>query len=189
MAVTKRRVDLLACAILDGIDRVSDLLAWTNAEDAATGRPWNVTPRTILKYRKRAYQVISDEAREDKATHMARQLGIRRRLYSTAVSQANVPAALAVVKDESELLGLYPDKGGAAGTHIGNINVIAASVQQAIADPRYIAWLESQPPEAIGDAANVPAIPNPTVNPLTVEKEPDDLPSCDEQDADAIDHI
>jgi hypothetical protein len=84
-----------------------------------------------------------------------------------------------VAKDESELLGLYPDK--SAPSSIGTVNLIAAAVQAA--DPRYVAWLEANPPVPYILDTTTPALPDAGAS------EPDDLPSCDEQDADAIDHI
>ena len=71
---------------------------------------WNVGHRQLWKYAEQADAVLAEQLSASREKMFARHLGQRRTLYGIAMQQRDVKAALAVLRDEAELLGLYPAK-------------------------------------------------------------------------------
>ena len=142
-AETSRRTALVAELVIAG-SRGHDVLAWSMQTDVATGRPWNVTLRACQKMVARAYAYIADDCERNRDKLMGRHVAQRQAIYRQAMAGGDYGAALAAAKDEAALQGLYPKEASAPAQAPVQINLIAESVRQAAADPRYVAWLESQ---------------------------------------------
>jgi hypothetical protein len=69
---------------------------------------WGVRSRQLRKYVARAYQHITETIEKDRDKLISRHIAQRRNLYARALNMGDLRTALAVAKDESELLGLYP---------------------------------------------------------------------------------
>src|SRR5262249_47926914 len=63
----------------------------------------------LWRYIRRADQMIAESCRASRRKLLRRHLAQRRNLYAKAVSAGDYRTALAVVRDEAELQGLYAD--------------------------------------------------------------------------------
>jgi hypothetical protein len=63
---------------------------------------------TLWRYIAKADKLIAESCRSSRKKLLRRHLAQRRNLYAKAVSQGDIKAALAVLRDEAELLALYP---------------------------------------------------------------------------------
>src|SRR5262249_52313672 len=72
--------------------------------------PWNVSDRQLQRYMRSAEKLSRKLARGVLRSRFARHLLQRQELLARAVAQEDVKTALAVLKDEAELLNLYPPK-------------------------------------------------------------------------------
>lgn len=64
----------------------------------------------MWNYLRRVREQIRESCKAEREDMVALGMAQRRSLYARAVAQADVKAALAVLKDIAELAGLYPDK-------------------------------------------------------------------------------
>jgi hypothetical protein len=64
----------------------------------------------LWRYIGKADKMIAESCRASRKKLLRRHLAQRRNLYGKAVNQGDLRTALAVVKDEAELLNLYPTK-------------------------------------------------------------------------------
>ena len=110
----ERRVEAVYRLILDG---------WTPEQIFQNTSEWGVTERQKRHYINEADRRMKALAEADRETHFARHIAARRELARNAKTGRD---KLAVLKDEAELLGLYPPKrhelggkdGGAIEHHI-----------------------------------------------------------------------
>lgn len=76
--------------------------------DHAKAQGWGVSERQLRAYTKRADEQaeVLMMRRLDRIT--GRHIAQRRKIYATALKAGDLRAALAALRDEAELLGLYP---------------------------------------------------------------------------------
>lgn len=107
-ARTLKRVDEVIGLILAGA-LMRDVLEYANSADPETGKePWNVKRRTVEKYITLAYRRLARQSDETREQMLARHKAQRRALYARCVRTGDNANARAILKDEAELLGLYP---------------------------------------------------------------------------------
>ncbi len=74
----------------------------------AREKKWNVADSTLYRYMADALELCRARVEKDRDKLIARHLMQRRSLYARAMEANDLRTALAVVKDEAELYGLYP---------------------------------------------------------------------------------
>ena len=94
----ERRVEAVYRLILDG---------WTPEQIFQNTSEWGVTERQTRNYINEAEQRMKALVAPDREQHLARHIAARHELARNAKSTRD---KLAVLKDEAELLGLYPTK-------------------------------------------------------------------------------
>ena len=110
----ERRVEAVYRLILDG---------WTPEQIRANTAEWGLGPAQVGRYMKEARQRFEEGTALSRAELLSEHIAARRQMRREA---RNVRDKLAVLKDEAELLGLYPPKrhelggkdGGAIEHHI-----------------------------------------------------------------------
>ena len=112
----QQRTDELVLIRLDGA-QWWDVVQYVAEKGKEKGSPWEVKPggkslseRQLRNYMARADRIILASAKEKRARAIRRHLARRENLYAKAVSAGDVRTALAVLRDEAELRGLYPPK-------------------------------------------------------------------------------
>ena len=130
-AEVQARVKLILDARLAGAD-FSDLL------QIASVNQWGIGERQLWNYVRSADQMLAQTTEADRGKHLRLQLGQRRLLYAKAVESGDWRAALAVKKDEAELLGLYdpPPPDAPTGTPPAGAKELAALLAELIAEAR-----------------------------------------------------
>lgn len=114
--LTQRRVSELVRWRLDGAERW-DVLENVRAREKKGEAPWEVpadanplSEGTIWSLLTKADREIHDSHSRNRKQLFRRHLAQRRSLYAKAVLAGDLRTALACVKDEAELLNLYPAK-------------------------------------------------------------------------------
>jgi hypothetical protein len=100
MATVRRRVNEVLRILLLGGD-------FEEVKQYAAAQSWNVCDRQLRRYIERAYKGLSEHTKRDQKQLLGRHLMQRRALYARAVKTNDLRAALAVLKDEAALQGLY----------------------------------------------------------------------------------
>lgn len=100
MATVRRRVNEVLRILLLGGD-------FEEVKQYAAAQSWNVCDRQLRRYIERAYDGLSEHTKRDQKQLLGRHLMQRRALYARAVKTNDLRAALAVLKDEAALQGLY----------------------------------------------------------------------------------
>ena len=128
-----------------------DIRQYASETDEETGRPWNVCDRQLRRYIDATDDLLVANAEKDRDKIIARHLAQRQALYARAMEAGDLKAALAVMKDECDLRGLYPPKA----------IVVDGSVKLAIVE-EIVSGDEGTAP---GDPQDRPAAPDPAVVP------------------------
>ena len=110
----ERRVEAVYRLILDG---------WTTEQIRNNTQEWGLSPTQVWRYMKEARRRFEEGTALTRAELLSEHIAARRQMRREA---RNVRDKLAVLKDEAELLGLYPPKrhelggkdGGAIEHHI-----------------------------------------------------------------------
>jgi hypothetical protein len=121
MRVTKAqaeaRVNDLLRILLDGAEPGWDLCEFVRDQEREEGSCWYVgeggkplSYSQIRRYAAKAEKLIARSCRTSRKQLLRQHQAMRRSLYAKAVSQGDVRAAAAVLKDLAELQGLYPAK-------------------------------------------------------------------------------
>jgi hypothetical protein len=115
-AVVARRTEEILRILLDGAEWW-DVREFVREKEKEPGSAWELPPdgkplsdSQIRRYTAKATAMIAESRRASRKKLFRRHLAQRRNLYAKAVSQGDVRAALSVLRDEGELLGLYPPK-------------------------------------------------------------------------------
>jgi hypothetical protein len=113
-ALAARRVTELYRIRLDGAEWL-DVVEYVREKQAEPGSAWHLeggaTPLSdgmIRKYQQRADALLERSHEKSRKKLLRRHLAKRRNLYAKATLAGDVRAALACLRDEAELLGLYP---------------------------------------------------------------------------------
>lgn len=113
--LTRKRVEQVLEIRLDGADWW-DVRDFVREEEAKPGSLWYVadggnplSDSQVRRYILKADEIIAASAEKDRAKLIGRHLAQRRRLYARAVQAGDLRTALAVLRDEAQLLALYPN--------------------------------------------------------------------------------
>lgn len=109
-AQTEKRIEELLAIRLDGAE-LWDVREYVREKVAAHDPVWGKNPLSdsqLYRYLQRVDSHISESCKEARSKLLRRHLAQRRRLYARAVNVGDVRAALAALRDEAELLDLYP---------------------------------------------------------------------------------
>lgn len=115
-AQTARRIEELLRIRLDGAEWW-DIREYVSEKEKEPGSVWELPPDAkplsdaqLRRYVNKADKLIAESCRSSRKKLFRRHLAQRRNLFAKAVSQGDIRTALAVSRDEAELLGLYPPK-------------------------------------------------------------------------------
>lgn len=121
---TERRIDGLLRLRLDGAEWW-DIREYVREKEVEAGSAWHLAPGAsplsdsqIRRLAAQADDLIGSSRERNRAKALRMHLARRRNLYAKAVRAGDIRAALACVRDEAELLGLYPPK-HAKHEHLG----------------------------------------------------------------------
>jgi hypothetical protein len=99
---------------LDGAE-LWDVREYVREQEAEEGSAWHLaeganplSDSQLWRYMARADKLIAESCRASRKKLIRRHLAQRRSLYGKAVLQGDIKAALAVLRDEAQLLDLYP---------------------------------------------------------------------------------
>jgi hypothetical protein len=113
-ATVLRRTEEILRIRLDGAE-LWDVREYVKEQEAKEGSPWHVpeggkglSDVQLWRYIAKADALVAESCRSSRRKLLRRHLAQRRNLYAKAVLQGDVKAALAVLRDEAELLDLYP---------------------------------------------------------------------------------
>jgi hypothetical protein len=87
-----------------------DIVQYASETDEATSRPWNVTERQLRNYVRDSDLLLARSLEEKVKPLFNLHRAQRRDLFRQALQTGDLRTALSVLKDEAELLGLYPGK-------------------------------------------------------------------------------
>jgi hypothetical protein len=76
----------------------------------AAQNQWDVSDRQLWRYVHESDAILAETLEKDREKLFNRHLAQRHALYARAVAAGDLSTARAVLKDEAELLGLYPPK-------------------------------------------------------------------------------
>jgi hypothetical protein len=118
-AIVQARIDDILRIRLDGA-QAWDLCAFVREKEKEPGSPWELAPgqkplseSQLRRYMAKADALIFMRIRgqtKRRRRLITRHVAIRHNLYAKALSAGDYRTALAAVKDEADLLGLYPPK-------------------------------------------------------------------------------
>jgi len=113
-ATVDRRVEELLRIRLDGAE-LWDIREYVREKEAEEVSAWQLatgeTPLSdpqLYRYLQRVDSRIAESCRESRPKLLRLHLAKRRNLYAKALNQGDVRSALAVARDEAQLLDLYP---------------------------------------------------------------------------------
>ncbi|HVK12876.1 MAG TPA: hypothetical protein VM597_29255 [Gemmataceae bacterium] len=110
-AQVRARVEELLRIRLDGAE-LWDISEYVGQKAAEPGSVWagcKLGRSQIYLYMRKVDALIAESTRGDRDKTIADHLAKRRNLYAKAVSSGDFRTALSVLRDEAELLALYPD--------------------------------------------------------------------------------
>jgi hypothetical protein len=117
----RARVEAVLTLLLDGAE-LWDVRQYVSEKQSAAEAPWMIpeggkalSERQIRRYCERAEDLIQEAQRTNRRKLIRRHLARHWRLYAKSVGAGDYRAALACLRDEAELQGLYPPKGIALG--------------------------------------------------------------------------
>src|SRR4051812_35163319 len=102
-AIVQQRVQEVLTIRLLGAE-FSDIVQY------AAEKGWDVQERQLWNYVAQSDELLATTLEQDREKLLNRHVAQRRALFAKAMSVADLGAARAVLKDEAELLGLYPAK-------------------------------------------------------------------------------
>ena len=113
-ATVRARVEDLARVILDGATPWQ-IRQYVTDQEAAKAPPWTrpegckgLSSRQIHRYCERADALIAESYETDREKLLRRHMAQRQNLYARALQKGDDRTALAVLRDQAELQGLYP---------------------------------------------------------------------------------
>ena len=82
----------------------------SDIREYAKEKEWNLSDTQLWRYMQKADALMAAQIEKDRDKIFARHVLQRRALYAHSVTGGDYRAALSVLKDEAELLDLYPAK-------------------------------------------------------------------------------
>jgi hypothetical protein len=113
---TAKRVEESLRLILLGAE-FPDLREYARQND------WNLSDGQLHRYHAKAMELAVNSLERSREKNFARHLLQRRNIYSRAMEAGDWRVALMVVKDEAQLLGLYPESATARDRPVFTLNV------------------------------------------------------------------
>lgn len=83
---------------------------FTDIKAHAQQQEWKVSERQLWRYIARGDKLLAATLEIDRGKLLNKHLAQRRALYARAVAASDYAAAIRILKDECDLLGLYPQK-------------------------------------------------------------------------------
>jgi hypothetical protein len=121
-ALSARRVQEIYAIRLDGA-RWVDVVQFVRENESKQDSAWYVEPGgkplsdgMIRKYQEKADALLMQSDEKSRRKSFRRHLAQRKHIYSKAVLSGDYRAALAALRDEAEMLGLYPARKTAGAT-------------------------------------------------------------------------
>ena len=115
-ALVLQRVEDILQIRLDGA-QFWNIRQYISEQYSKQGSPWSLpegcpplVDRTLWWYIQRADKMIAESCNESRDKIINRNIAQRRYLYARAVAVADYRTALAALREEAELLGLYPER-------------------------------------------------------------------------------
>jgi hypothetical protein len=134
-ALMRRRVEEILQIRLDGAS-VWECCAFVREKEAEEGSAWRLaegdkplSDASLRRYLRLADDLMDQDFGASRKRLRRRHLAQRRNLYAKAVSQGDVRAALAVLRDEAELLGLYPSPDRELAEELERVKRMLAAAQ------------------------------------------------------------
>ena len=84
---------------------------WSDIVRHSAEKGWGVGERQLLNYVHRTDDLLEKTLEQDRRKLINRHIAQRRALYARCMAVSDYSNARSVLKDEAELLGLYPGKG------------------------------------------------------------------------------
>jgi predicted phage terminase large subunit-like protein len=175
--IIRQRVEDVLRIRLDGAEGW-DVRRYVAEQEAAGAPPWTIpeggkplSERQIRYYVAAADKLMDESCRQSRRKRLRRHLAQRRALFARAVNKGDERTALAVLRDEAELLGLYPAarikakvkaqhtgaKGGPIQHEVSGEHEHHIDVDHLAAIGRALAEAGALDPTAAGPAADPPA--------------------------------
>ena len=166
-AQTQARVEEVLRIRLDGAE-VWDLREYVREKEQEAGSVWELPPggkplsdSQLWRYLAKADRLIAESCRASRKKVLRQHLAQRRNLYAKAVSSGDYRTALAVLRDEAELQGIYPPKKIApttpdGGKPYGRLDDQARAAAVAALLARYGAGDPGPAPDGEGDSGRPP---------------------------------
>jgi hypothetical protein len=102
---TNRRINEVSRLLVAGAE-------FADVRQFATAQGWNVTDRQVRRYLETAYKRLAKVTNRDRKQMLGRHLTQRRALYARSAKGNDNRTALAILRDEAQLQGLYPGSDG-----------------------------------------------------------------------------
>jgi hypothetical protein len=83
---------------------------WADIRQHAEQQDWKVSDRQLHRYLAAAEEVIAANVEKNRDKLMAHHFAARRALYARAMAVSDYRTALGVLRDEAELLAMYPPR-------------------------------------------------------------------------------
>src|SRR5262245_16561978 len=115
-AMKRARVEEILRIRLDGAE-IWDAREYVREKEAEEGSAWHLKPgekplsdSQLWRYLAEADRLIAESCRASRKKLLRRHLAQRRNLYAKAILAGDHRTALAVLRDEAEMQGLYPPR-------------------------------------------------------------------------------
>lgn len=83
---------------------------FTDIRQHASAQAWGVSDRQLWRYVAKGDKILAKTLEQDREKLLNRHIAQRRALYARAMAVSDYRTALATLRDDAELLGLYPPK-------------------------------------------------------------------------------
>jgi hypothetical protein len=134
-ALMRRRVEEILRIRLDGAEWW-DCCEFVREKEEEDGSCWHLaegdkplSDASLRRYLARADELIAKSCRASRKKLVRRHLAQRRNLYAKALSAGDYRAALACVRDEAELLGLYPPADSGLVREVADLKRVLAEAE------------------------------------------------------------
>jgi hypothetical protein len=127
-AVFHQRVEQVLKIRLAGA-QLHDIRNFAQEDDPDTGRPWNVTDKTLKYYISASNQLLARAAEKDHDKLLTLAIAQRETLYANAIQSGDWRAALAIADSRDKLLGLFPEKRSGPDSNSVNISFWTLALQ------------------------------------------------------------
>jgi hypothetical protein len=179
-ATVRTRVEEILRIRLDGAE-FWDTCEYVREAEAEEGSPWHLaegdkplSDSQIRRYIAKADDLIAASCRASRKRLLRRHLAQRRNLYAKAVLQGDVKAALAVLRDEAQLLDLYPSAEAKLAAEVEALKKMLAEVEAKARGGKPDGDRSAESPSP-GHGGTDTSPPHPAANPGPASGGPDEV--------------